>query len=181
MNTYTLILADGTQKEVPFLIKNGRECVAEHISKTEFAEKASGKLVIFEPLIDLFESVRETVGLPININSGYRSKEYQEKLYQQDIKNNGGKPSGNVAKPGNSPHETGAAMDLSIPVNMDAATFAALLRKRSVDLKFPMARTGWVTYHGTFVHCDLVHMLFEPYLKGRRNPSPNAWVPGMKW
>jgi hypothetical protein len=181
MNTYILIDNQGNRREVPFLMRGGREYVSEHISRSEFAEKASGKLIIFEPLIDLFESVRATVGLPIVINSGYRSKEYQQVLWDRDVAEHGGRPSGEVARPGHSPHETGAAMDLAIPANMDAKSFADLLRRRSVDLKFPMARTGWKLYGGRFCHVDLVHMIFEPYLKGRPNPNPGAWSPGVKW
>jgi hypothetical protein len=181
MNSFILIDANGDTRDEPFLIKNGREYVSEHISRSEFAEKGSGKLIIFEPLIELFESVRETVGLPITIYSGYRSPEYQKKLYAQDIAENGGKPSGKVARPGHSPHETGAAMDLAIPSNMDAARFAELIKRRSVALKFPMARTGWKQYGGGFVHADLVHMLFEPYMKNKTNPNPVSWKPGITW
>jgi hypothetical protein len=181
MSNYTLIDAYGKSKQVPFIIKNGKEYVSDHISRAEFAERGGGELVIFEPLIELFESVRETAKKPIVIYSGYRSPEYQKKLYQQDIAENGGAPSGKVAKPGSSPHQYGAAMDLAIPVNMNAQSFATLIRKRSLDLKFPMARTGWKQYGGGFVHADLVHMLFEPNIKGKINPNPVSWKPGVVW
>jgi uncharacterized protein YcbK (DUF882 family) len=185
---YILLKDNGTREEVSFLVINGKNYISDHISHYEFGEHdENGNLVpeiqltIFEPVIELFESIRETVGRPIIINSGYRSLEKQKRLYDRDLKLNDGKPSGKVAKPGNSPHMYGVAMDLSIPSNMNAEQLAALIRKRSVDLKFPMARTGWKQYGGTFVHFDLIPMLFEPYLKGIKNPLPQVYVPGLKW
>lgn len=172
--TYTLIKRDGTQEEVPFLIRDGVPCVSYHVYQSEFGQHDNGKVIAFEPIIELFEKVRETIKRPIRINSGYRSAEYQAMLYRQD-------PSGAVAKPGHSPHETGAAMDLAIPPNFTAQSFAALIRKISKDMGFPEARTGWKQYGGRFVHVDLVHMLYEPYIEGRVNPNPNAWKAGVTW
>lgn len=171
--TYTLVKRDGSREEVPFMYRDGVPCISHHIFKSEFGQRDTGQVVVYEPLVELFEKVREIIKRPIRINSGYRSPEYQANLYRQD-------PSGAVAKPGNSPHQTGAAMDLGIPPNFTAQSFAALFRKTSKELGFPEARTGWKMYGGTFIHVDLVFMLYAPYTK-EINPNPRDWSPGVMW
>lgn len=182
MSTYTLIHRYGNREEVPFLIQNGREYISVHISRAEFGQRdGSQKVVIYDPLIHLFEAAREKVGRPITISSGYRSEEYQRKLYEEDLQKNGGKPSGQVAMPGNSPHATGAAMDLIIPAGWTAQRLAELFQETSVEWGFPKARVGWRQYLGRgFIHVDLVHMLFAPYTN-IPNPIPTAWRAGVTW
>ncbi len=180
-NVYTLVKRDGTREAVPFLTVKGQSHISDHISQGEFGQKDTGEVMIFEPLIQVFERARSILGKPILINSGYRSREYQGKLYQADLKAHQGRPSGNVAKPGNSPHMYGAAMDLALPKGWTARDLAALFRRASVELGYPPARTGWRQYGGSFLHIDLVFMLFDPYLGGIKNPNPLAWLPGVEW
>jgi hypothetical protein len=187
IDTYNLIKRDGTRQEVPFFIVDGCKCISPHIFFYEFGEhddagvlRADIQPIIFEPLIDLFEKLRATVNRPIKINSGYRTIEKQARLYEQDIRANGGNPSGKVAAPSHAPHTYGAAMDLAIPYPYKAGDFATLIRKVSLDLKFPMARTGWKAYGGAFVHMDLVPMMFKPYTN-ISNPCPEDWTPGRCW
>ncbi len=180
-DVYTLIQKDGTRETVPFLNVKGKNHISAYISQAEFGQKDTGKAIIFEPLIQVFEKARSILEKPIIINSGYRSREYQGKLYQADLRANQGKPSGNVAKPGNSPHMYGAAVDLTIPKGWIARDLADLIRRASVELGFPPARTGWRQYGGSFLHVDLVFMLFEPYLEGKKNPNPISWLPGIEW
>lgn len=181
MNTYILIHRYGNREEVPFLVRGGREYVSPHVSREEIDTEPAPKPMIFDPLIYLFETVREKVGRPIVISSGYRSPEYQRKLYEDDIRKNGGRPSGRVAKPGSSPHETGAAMDMYIPAGWTAQKLAEIFQETSVALGFPKCRVGWRQYLGRgFIHVDLVHMLFAPYTN-TPNPNPQAWRPGVTW
>lgn len=182
MATYTLIHRSGNREEVPFLLVGDKEYVSAHISRREFGQRdGSYAVVIFDPLKHLFEAAREKVGRPILISSGYRSAEYQRKLYEEDVRQNGGRPSGKVAKPGNSPHELGAAMDLIIPAGWTAEELAKLFRDTSVALGFPVARTGWKRYLGQgFIHVDLAPMLFKPYTDVP-NPRPQLWIPGLVW
>lgn len=193
MNTYTLIQRNGTRKEVPFLLIRDKYHISEHIPQFEnrdhtlgYAQHDTGEVVIFEPLIILFEAVRDEVKkvrkkeTPIVINSGYRSPEYQKRVYEEDLKANGGKPSGKVARPGRSPHELGVAMDLQAPQGFSVRDFATLIRKVCMDLKYPIARTGYVKYNYQFVHMDLAPMLFKPYTK-IENPIPQLWKPGVIW
>jgi uncharacterized protein YcbK (DUF882 family) len=188
LDTYTLIKRDGTRIAKPFIIKDGKEYISAHIPRWEnaahtlgLAEHSTGKVVIFEPLIDLFETLRSNIGKAIIINSGYRSDEYQKMLYEQDLRDHRGEPSGKVAKPGHSPHATGAAMDLSVPWAWKAAYFARTVRVASNKLSLPPARCGYKKYGGSFIHVDLVHMLYHPYIKGIPNPAPAAWLSGVTW
>jgi hypothetical protein len=193
MNTYTLIRRDGTKCEVPFLFEKGNYYISEHLPQFEnrahtlgFAQHDTGAVVIYQPLVTLFETVRAGLALlrgvetPITVNSGYRSPEYQVAVYEADLRANGGKPSGKVARPGHSPHETGAAMDLALPKGFEAKEFAAFIRRVSLELKFPEARTGYIIYDYKFVHVDLTPMLYRPYTK-MPNPNPGAWKPGVIW
>ena len=193
MNTYALIRWDGTKSEVPFLFEKGKFFISEHLPQFEnrahtlgFAQHNTGAVVIYQPLITLFETVRAGISLlrgkdtPITVNSGYRSPEYQVALYEADLRANGGKSSGKVAKPGHSPHETGAAMDLGLPEGFEAKEFAAFIRRVSRELDFPEARTGYVIYDYKFVHVDLCPMLYRPYT-GTPNPNPEVWKPGVIW
>jgi hypothetical protein len=187
METFTVIKRDGTVEERPFLIISGREALSPHISRAEFGEHdGAGRLrrhvpiQILEPLIDLFEAVRTAVGSPIPINSGYRSRAKQKELYERDIREHGGKPSGQVARVDLAPHTYGAAMDLAIPPGLTAAKLAALIRQTSIRIGLPQARTGWRSYGGRFVHMDLVFLCFKPYTD-KANPAPKSWRPGVTW
>jgi hypothetical protein len=182
------IKRDGSQEKVPFKVVNGKEYISPHSPRWEnaehtrgFAEHSTGKVVVFEPLIDLFETLRANVGKPIIINSGYRSDGYQLMLYDRDIKEHRGISSGKVAKPGHSPHATGSAMDLAVPDGWSAKEFAQAVRMASNELSLPTARCGYKKYAGSFIHVDLVHLLYSPYIKGVPNPAPAAWLPGVTW
>jgi uncharacterized protein YcbK (DUF882 family) len=188
MDTYTLIKRDGSKESVPFTIVNGKEFISEHIPRWEnaehncgFAEHSTGDVVIFGLSIHLFEALRAMVKGPIVINSGYRSDAYQKMLYERDLRENGGRPSGKVARPGHSPHATGAAMDLAVPNGWSAYELARAVRLASNQLLIPTARCGYKKYGGKFIHVDLAHMLYHPYIKGVPNPNLPAWTPGVTW
>jgi hypothetical protein len=188
MNSYTLIRRNGTSVEVPFLMAGNVPYISEHIPAAEFGEHdAKGNwqrnipIVVFEPVVETFEAVRTVVNEPIPVNSGYRSPEKQRLLYLMDLKENHGKPSGKVSSPGNSPHETGAAMDLGIPKGWTAAKLAAEIRKASQRLGYGFVRIGIKKYGGRFIHVDWTFLLYEPYVKGKKNPHPRDWAPGVSW
>ena len=63
--------------------------------------------------LDMADEYYAATGEPLKMESGYRSVEHQQRLYDEDIANNGGTPSGYVAKPGSSPHNFGEAIDLN--------------------------------------------------------------------
>lgn len=51
--------------------------------------------------------------ITFTISSGLRSTELQKNLWERDLNDNGGVPSGRVARPGTSWHESGGAIDLA--------------------------------------------------------------------
>ncbi len=180
ITTYTLTHLDGTSEEMPFFIVSGKPYLTAHVSLAEFGEHDSkGRLredvpvFAFEPILKLFEAVREKLG-PIHINSGYRSDAKQTELYKADS-------SGAVAKPGSSPHRFGAAMDLAIPPTVSSAVeLASHVQYYSKQLGLQVARCGWREYQGRFLHMDVVYLLFAPYTN-LKNPNPKAWRSGVTW
>lgn len=172
--TYTLINRNGAREQVPFFMRQtgGLEVpyVSMHITKREVDDAWTGRIIILDPLIALFERAREVLGRPITINSGYRTPEYQKHLKNLGLR---------VAE--DSPHCHGAALDLAIPKGQMAMDLADALKKAAQDLGLPAPRLGIRLYDFTFVHVDLVFLLFEPYARGRENPHPTAWRPGVEW
>ncbi len=169
MNIWTKIKQDGTLEEVPFLMKNGQPYISDHIAKHEINDRWTGKAVIFEPVIQCFEETRKLLGSPITINSGYRSKEYQDHLKKQGYKT-----------ATNSPHCEGAALDLAIPYGTTYLALISLLKQAARNLGLPKPRLGYKEYSYAFVHFDMVYMLFAPYTN-KPNPCPGPWREGVEW
>jgi hypothetical protein len=168
-NTYTLIKLDGTKIEVPFLMQNGQPYVSEHIAKHEVADRWTGEIEIFEPVIQCFEEARKLLGSPIGINSGFRSPEYQQHLKEIGYKT-----------ATNSPHCWGAALDLAIPRGTTYLALVSLFKQAARNLKLPKPRFGFKEYGYTFVHFDYVYLLFSPYTD-KENPCPGPWRAGIEW
>lgn len=169
MNTYTLLKRDGTQEEVLFLIKNGIEYLTDHIVRHEVEDRWTKKVVMYGPTLALFEETRRLFAKPIGINSGYRSPEYQKHLKELGYK-----------AANDSPHCRGAALDLAIPAGTTYLSLIALIRQAAKNLGLPKPRIGYKEYGYTFVHVDLVYLLFEPYT-GEVNPNPGPWRAGVEW
>jgi hypothetical protein len=189
VNNYTLIKQDGTREKVPFLMvkktiseiiphdyayisKNVEKeipYVSPHISKAEIDDNWTGEVVIFEPVIQCFEEARKLLGKSIGINSGYRSQDYQQHLKELGYKT-----------ATNSPHCLGAALDLAIPYGTTYLSLVSLLKQAARSLGLPKPRFGYKEYGYTFLHFDLVFMLFEPYT-AIKNPNPDAWRAGIEW
>lgn len=70
------------------------------------------------------KELRDKYGITVSVISGYRSYEEQKQLYDEYL---AGKRSGPVAKPGESNHQSGTALD--IQTNGDLATVAAVFKK----------------------------------------------------
>ena len=68
-------------------------------------------------IIDLFQALREKIGKPITINSGFRCAEYNKKI--------GGKPK--------SQHLAGLALDMKPPSGYDVESFAKELEPVGFD------------------------------------------------
>lgn len=70
----------------------------------------------------------------IQVTSGQRSNAEQQALWEKDLASNGGKPTGRVARPGHSAHETGLARDVYVPPAQRAA-FIATARAQGFYVK----------------------------------------------
>lgn len=94
--------------------------------------------------------LQQKFGRQLIIISAWRSFEKQSGLYAQDLRENGGVPSGNVAAPGGSLHESGEAFDIRFNgLNSETA-------RQFID----MSRTegfGGAKYYvrSNFVHIDV--------------------------
>ncbi len=69
---------------------------------------------VYEPMARMIDDFYEYSSLDdLMIYGSFRTTEFQQQLYEQDLQNNGTDSSTRVAKPGYSEHETGYAFDFS--------------------------------------------------------------------
>ena len=74
----------------------------------------------YQPMADLLSDYyNQFFDDTITIYGSYRTNEFQQQLYEEDLAETGAEESSRVAKPGSSEHETGLAFDLSETVNYD--------------------------------------------------------------
>ena len=103
-----------------------------------------------EPLAKIrLMRLQAAFGKQLIITSAFRSIESQQKLYEKDLAENGGVPSGNVAKPGSSQHNVGTAFDVVWSgINIQTREeFIEMARSK---------RFGGIGRYGTrFVHIDI--------------------------
>jgi hypothetical protein len=91
--------------------------------------------------------LQQKFGKQIRIVSAWRSAEKQAALYAKDLKENGGVPSGNVAK--NSLHEVGEALDIKFDgLNSDTGI-------QFIDLSRAEGFGGAKNYSNRFIHIDV--------------------------
>jgi uncharacterized protein YcbK (DUF882 family) len=105
--------------------------ISEDFRLSEFESKDNSSVKIFPELVRKVQKVRDLVGLPVRINSGYRTPERNAEV--------GGVP--------NSLHCQGRAVDISC-----AFVSLALLTVAAIMAGFP----GVIVYSKyNFLHCDL--------------------------
>lgn len=99
-----------------------------------------------QPLVEMLEVIREALGKPLIVDSGYRTLAYDQRLFDADAGR------GNVAKPTGSQHPKGRAADVRC-----ASLTSTELRTLIVDLyaagKIP--KLGGVGWYPSFVHVDV--------------------------
>jgi uncharacterized protein YcbK (DUF882 family) len=126
--------------------------ITEHFTWSEFGVnpfkmKSDDKTRLIAHCRNNLEPIRSHYRKPVHVTpeGGYRSFEEQAELYAADLARHGGKPSGNVAKPGSSRHNYGDASDIWIEgvAPRDLANFAATL-----------PHVGGVGQYRSFVHVD---------------------------
>lgn len=125
------------------------------------------EVVLYKPMIRLFEKAREFLGRPIPVTAGYRTLAHEHALQQRGYK----------TVKFVSPHCFGA-MDLDArPYGEKSEKSAnleiqACLVSATKHLNLPRPRLGHKAYHEKFTHVDLVFMLFQPFTS---LPHPAAW------
>jgi len=143
--------------------------VSPHIQDYEVMCPWTREIKLIYWIINLFESVRNEIGCPIFITSGYRSRQYQKHLteinpYAVDL----------------SPHPEGAALDMHIPINHDPVELALKFQEHSQKLGYGICRYGLEKYGFHFLHVDIIYMLFTPWTNVE-NPKPSLWREGVTW
>jgi hypothetical protein len=103
-----------------------------------------------EPLAKIrLMRLQAAFGKQLLIKSAWRSIQRQEELYAKDLADNGGSPSGNVAKPGSSLHNSGLAFDV-VWSGINTQT-----REEFIEMA-RSKRFGGIGRYGTqFVHIDI--------------------------
>ena len=113
--------------------------ISKNFNLKEFECKSTGQVKIHEKLLDLLQELRNTLDKPVIINSGYRSKEHNEKV--------GG------AK--RSQHLEGTAVDISLR-NLDysAKELAIFVKNSAEDIGVGAENLG-LGYADSFLHVDV--------------------------
>ena len=129
--------------------------------------------LLHESLFDVINELRERVGLPIKINSGYRTIEKQKELQKT-----------NAGAVSNSPHTWGLALDIDTKTNAQTDAYVEILRQISIDLDIKI-RIGWQQYKGlkeTFVHIDVAPEMFSIVKSWEFLPNiPNVYKLKIEW
>lgn len=98
------------------------------------------------PLCETLEVIREAVGKPIRVDSGYRTLAYDQRLYDAD------QGAGNVALPQGSQHPKGRAVDIRCG-SLRSVQLRDLIAELFIGGKLP--RLGGLGLYPTFVHVDI--------------------------
>jgi uncharacterized protein YcbK (DUF882 family) len=104
--------------------------VSKNFKLYEFESPDTGEVMVDPELIERLQKLRELAGVPISINSGYRTKEHNAKVGGVD----------------NSQHRLGKAADLHKPRNFTIEQFASLAEKVGFNA---------VGKYNTFIHVDV--------------------------
>jgi len=101
-----------------------------YFKASEFKCPCCGEVIVSAWLVHLLNKVREAIGIPMIVNSGYRCKKHNKK--------EGGKP--------NSAHRRGTAVD----IKCTNSTMRYLLIKYALEAGFKRIGVG-----SSFVHLDV--------------------------
>lgn len=99
--------------------------IPKNLRELDLSSRTKKGICIIEEARDAFETMAKDAKkdkLTIKVSSGFRDYNYQKNLFENALKNNGGKTSISVAKPGYSEHQLGTAMDITgASINYDSA------------------------------------------------------------
>lgn len=115
-----------------------------------------------------FKAIREALGQPIKVTSGYRCRKHQEGLFEAAVAKYGSRAEAakRVAPPGASPHEYATALDCH-----QGAMSPRAFRDFVAKLLNGDCRLG---LYEDFVHFDRAHYLTP-------NPDPAHFRRGVRW
>lgn len=108
----------------------------KNFKAAEFACKHCGKNIIDQRVIDLAQAIRDEIGCPVRVNSGYRCETHNAKV--------GGVKGSN--------HTKGLAADLSCPLG--AKKLYAAIQKLYNEGRIP--QLGYCIRYAAFCHVDVV-------------------------
>lgn len=143
--------------------------VSPHIQDYEVICPFTHEIKLSPFIINLFEAVRNDIGCPIFITSGYRSPQYQKHLTEI-----------NPYAVKLSPHPEGAALDMQIPFRFEPLELAHRFQEHSKRLGYGTCRYGLEKYKFRFIHVDIIYMLYHPWTN-TENPKPDIWKEGVTW
>lgn len=114
--------------------------------------------VVYEPMAQMIEDFYNETGLDnLSIYGSYRTREFQQQLYDDDLLNTGEDESTRVALPGHSEHESGYAFDFTTLPDYDFngegeyAWFAENCWKYGFILRYPEGKE------------DMTQIQYEPW------------------
>lgn len=165
-----------TQPQVPFYrggVPHGTK-ISKHLTVgvDHLASPDTGSIILYKPLLDLFDEARDILGHPLPVNAGFRTPNHQRLLIAQGYK----------AATALSPHMVAAALDVdAVPRGTvseveECLAIVNAFEKAAALLSLPAPRLGYSAYALKFVHIDLVFMLFQPYTS---LPHPSSWAEGL--
>ena len=105
---------------------------------SEFACKHCGENKITQEVIDMAQIIRDELGVPVRVNSGYRCAEHNKRV--------GGSPK--------SQHMNGNAADLSC--NLGGLILLLAIHKLKIEGKLPMLQYCIYYPKKDFCHVDLI-------------------------
>ena len=121
---------------------HGTDGIGSEADKARIAKYVQGDTHGLNPqLLSKLAQVGEHVGRPLKIDSGFRSREEQQKLYARYLAGTGNL----AARPGTSNHESGNAADISIGGTSLRDDAKAADYARSIGLAFPIPSESWHT------------------------------------
>ena len=151
---------------------------SEHFKAHELYDSgkfATAEELIFQPILDFAEALREHVGRPLKINAGVRTQAKQKWLRSQGYR-----------AATYSPHVYRCALDFDTRTKEETTELVEACREVADNLNTTI-RIGWKKYLRdgyTFIHVDTAPLIAEAAFCEEKIPQwvYNAWkIPMLEW
>lgn len=133
----------GISDKISGMFQSQSEKDANNIMKAQLTGNTSGMSGLNSDTRSRFLAMAAEYGRPIQVNSSYRSRDEQSKLYQENIANGNPKK---VAAPGRSPHNHGIALDIQ---STDANALASKGLLEKYGFSRPVSGEPWHIQSGS--------------------------------